>query len=298
MNSARDLKEKIDLLKTQDIPLSEKIWQAALVCIGWPYVYGAWGEECNPEKRGRRVSSKHPKTKEKCQVLNGSRSDCKGCRWYPDFERVLMNDCRGFTGYLLEQFGIKISKTGATSQWNGDYWEAKGKVSDGVPDDVLVCLFYPDKEEPSKMAHTGFGFRGATCECSEGVEYEPKREKKWTHWAIPRGIGGTPGDYRPTLRKGDKGAYVTLLQTELLNRGYSLPKYGADGSFGNETLKAVLAFQGDAGLKQDGIVGAETWAALDGEQPEKYTVTIPHLVKSEAAGLVERYAGAYMTKEG
>ena len=44
--------------------------------------------------------------------------------------------------------------------------------------------------------------------------------------------------------------------------GYKLPKYGADSEFGEETETAVLAFQEDEGLKQDGKYGDQTHAAL------------------------------------
>ena len=69
---------------------------------------------------------------------------------------------------------------------------------------------------------------------------------------------------RMTLRKGSSGSAVKTLQKALMGLGYDLPKYGADGDFGNETLVAVKAFQKKAGLVVDGIVGAKTWAALDG----------------------------------
>lgn len=100
-------------------------------------------------------------------------------------------------------------------------------------------------------------------------------------------------DKLPMLKKGSKGSYVTLLQTKLMNRGYKLPKYGADGSFGNETLTAVKQFQQDWGLKVDGIVGEATWKMLD-SSPEKqkmYTVTIPHRTKEEAEALLKQYPG-------
>lgn len=50
------------------------------------------------------------------------------------------------------------------------------------------------------------------------------------------------------LKKGSKGVAVKVLQTALMSLGYNLPKYGADGSFGDETEKAVNAFQADHSL--------------------------------------------------
>ena len=64
------------------------------------------------------------------------------------------------------------------------------------------------------------------------------------------------------LRKGMKGADVAELQEELISLGYSLAKYGADGEFGPETARAVVAFQKAAGVKQDGQYGPETHDAL------------------------------------
>ena len=55
---------------------------------------------------------------------------------------------------------------------------------------------------------------------------------------------------------------MKTLQELLLQLGFNLPKYGADGSFGSETGTAVKAFQGKAGIKADGIYGGETHAAL------------------------------------
>ena len=65
------------------------------------------------------------------------------------------------------------------------------------------------------------------------------------------------------LRKGCEGQDVKELQNILMGAGYELPKYGADGDFGNETLTAVKKFQTDNKLTVDGIVGKQTYAALE-----------------------------------
>lgn len=57
-----------------------------------------------------------------------------------------------------------------------------------------------------------------------------------------------------TLRKGDKGEEVKLLQEKL---GIT-----SDGIFGNDTESAVMSFQREHNLVVDGIVGNKTWAAL------------------------------------
>ena len=66
----------------------------------------------------------------------------------------------------------------------------------------------------------------------------------------------------PLVKKGSTGAAVEQLQEMLIAQGYSCGKWGADGDFGDDTLKAVKSFQRDHGLEVDGEVGPITWAAL------------------------------------
>lgn len=303
MNTAKQVQQLVDDQKAAGIALSDAVWNTALACVGWPYVYGAWGEEtCTPAHRKSRnhgsttPSEEHPTIITACQVLRSEnrKDNCNGCKWYPNGGCVWEFDCRGFTHDILELYGIKISGGGCTSQWNtASNWTAKGTI-DTIPDDILVCLFV---NKGSKMEHTGFGYHGQTCECSSGVQHFKTRNKKWTHWALPAGISGDIPDVKPTLRRGDKGAYVTLAQTELINRGYDLGKWGADGSFGAQTEKAVKLFQTDNGLVSDGIIGPKTWDALDSESPTLYTVVVPHLTRTRADALAGQYPGATITEE-
>jgi len=59
------------------------------------------------------------------------------------------------------------------------------------------------------------------------------------------------GDW--TLKRGDKGEAVTQLQYMLLETGFDLPKFGADGDFGEETEIAYKKCQELLGVEQDGI---------------------------------------------
>jgi N-acetylmuramoyl-L-alanine amidase len=65
------------------------------------------------------------------------------------------------------------------------------------------------------------------------------------------------------LRKGDKGSAVKELQQRLIIAGFSLPKYGADGDYGDETVAAVKGFQKTVGISADGIYGPVTDKKLD-----------------------------------
>ena len=66
----------------------------------------------------------------------------------------------------------------------------------------------------------------------------------------------------PMLQRGDKGEYVRALQILLIGRGYAMPKWGADGDFGEETEKALQKYQADHGLFADGVAGNLTYAKL------------------------------------
>ncbi|BDA69223.1 hypothetical protein RIVM261_058870 [Rivularia sp. IAM M-261] len=63
----------------------------------------------------------------------------------------------------------------------------------------------------------------------------------------------------PTLRFGNSGESVRVLQRLLRSNGYPVT---IDGSFGAITESAVKAFQARRGLTIDGIVGAITWREL------------------------------------
>lgn len=64
------------------------------------------------------------------------------------------------------------------------------------------------------------------------------------------------------LRKGMSGGDVKTLQRLLFADGYSVGQCGDDGDFGNDTEKAVLRYQHDHALDQDGIAGEKTLTAL------------------------------------
>ena len=63
-----------------------------------------------------------------------------------------------------------------------------------------------------------------------------------------------------------RGDAVRKIQEALIELGHPLPRYGADGSFGEETETALRAFQHNSGFSGDdvdGIVGPMTMESLD-----------------------------------
>ena len=65
------------------------------------------------------------------------------------------------------------------------------------------------------------------------------------------------------LRKGSAGPEVKSLQKKLLQIGYYLDSYGADGDYGDATVTAVRKFQKDNSLAVDGEAGPNTLAAVN-----------------------------------
>ena len=91
------------------------------------------------------------------------------------------------------------------------------------------------------------------------------------------GDATAPAGTEVMLGKGDRGSAVMEMQKMLIACGYSCGGCGADGIFGNDTLKAVEAFQRAAGLFVDGIYGPKSKAALTAQyQSRGKTDTKPY----------------------
>ena len=309
MNTAEYVDSLINTQKAEGRSGQEIAWNAALACVGWPYVFGARGEYCTVANRKKYYRDAHPTIKTACKAYDGG--SCSGCKWYPNGKKVRCFDCRGFTYWvLLQVFGWKLMGTGATAQWkDANNWKANGAISDGIPADTLVCLFV---QKGTTMEHTGFGFNNETVECSAGVQHFTTRKAKWTHWGVPACLEGdvpvptptpAPSGHK-TLRRGDKGPAVVELQTDLTRLGYGLGPCGIDGDYGKATKSAVEQLQLKHGLVVDGICGPKTWVAIDQDlaaldQPAPivtYTVNIPGLSLEEARKLCEQYPKAVISE--
>lgn len=229
-------------------------------------------------------------------------------------------DCAQWVRMVAKAAGYALV-SGATSQWKQDIWEAKGTM-DTLPDDLRAIVIWRYSDVTGKMEHVAIILEGETESEARGHAYGVReyllRGSTFNRWGRLRGLdepyeGGTVVTETPdkatttacpTLQKGTKGDAVVTLQQRLLSHGIQLPKYGADGDFGTETLIAVKQFQGLNGLLVDGIVGAATWSALLKDEEVntalEYTVSIPDLSLAEAQALLaqlQQHPNAVMTQE-
>ncbi len=285
MNNFKQVESLISEWKAAGLSVSEIVCKTAEACLGWPYVWGAYGQKCTPSHRKAYASrnacpsGEAEQIRKKCQVCSGKKNNCDGCKYYPGGP-VLDFDCRGFTRWVLNQAGISLLGAGATSQWNtASNWAKKGLIAD-LPEGQVCCLFMQNgkKMRPPGL-HVG---GGGIIHCSGEVKRGKTTDRGWTHYAVPKGLEGEmllglevqqnggiqvaqtvlSAVSRPMLRKGSRGDTVRELQAKLMDLGYDLGVYGADGIFGKKTLAAVKAFQKDCGIKVDGIAGPVTWGNL------------------------------------
>ena len=82
----------------------------------------------------------------------------------------------------------------------------------------------------------------------------------WVHFDKRFGVPACSSGGYPLLRRGSISNYVCIAQDDLNTLGYATG--GLDGIFGARTQEAVRNFQSSRGLSVDGIVGCNTWRAL------------------------------------
>ena len=260
----------------------------------WGYIWGTAGE-------------KWTKAKQEALEKTTDQERAQGRKYGSKWIRHYVADCSGLFSWAFKQLGGYMYHGSNTMYLK--YCDNKGELNKGARTDGGIlkpgtAVFVWNGKTFSHVGlYIGDGTVIEAANTLAGVTTSKVSETKWSRWGELTGVtfDGQPDpgpETKPTLRKGDKGPYVTLAQTELIQRGYALPKYGADGDFGNETLAAVKAFQKDHGLTADGVIGQATWEALDGTEPEKhYTVTVPHLTLRQAEGLIAQYPDATKAEE-
>jgi peptidoglycan hydrolase-like protein with peptidoglycan-binding domain len=87
-----------------------------------------------------------------------------------------------------------------------------------------------------------------------------------------------------------RGDDVKALQQDLIDAGYNVGPDGADGKFGTNTFRAVVAFQEDFGLPATGIADPDTIKALSDVPDQNADFWLPDLAmgsKGDAVVLLQ-----------
>lgn len=164
------------------------------------------------------------------------------------------------------------SNVGSTDRWTAA--QVAGIIL------LMGWAFQSHKDIPARICRNaddpGFGLHNMFPEWSGGGTSCPgkARTKQFTEEIFPAFLGyiGAVGDKTPTLpdrprltlstvQPGKNNANCKVVQTALINKGYSIPS-GPTGLFGVETTRAYTAWQEDNGFSGDDADGA----------PGKYTL--------------------------
>jgi len=172
--------------------------------------------------------------------------------------------CAAFVGAVLAELGL--SNTGRLNARSYLDWGVPVALAEVMPGDVVV--FWRGQPQ-GWQGHVAFvvSIDGDAVICRGGNQGNKVSDSRY---ALSRVLGfrrAVADDLtgRPTLRLDARGSHVEALQTRLRDLGYFAGRI--DGHLGERTRAAVQAFQADHGLELDGVVGRQTWAALDGAQP-------------------------------
>ena len=253
--------------------------------IGQPYWYGTCVFKCT-QKRLNAKKKQYP-AHYAASRMNRYREDIA--------RREVCADCAGLIkGYCWTDGGVGvIASIGTDKTFVNEYG------SHGCPDKSADGLFAYAREkgcawgpidtlpeipglalcrEGHVGVYAGSGWAVEERGFAYGCVKTKVAERGWTAWyqlpfidygdvdfAAAPGAGSAddpPSLGSRTLRKGSRGADVRALQELLMKLGYPLPRWGADGVFGEETAEALAAFQKQAGLRADGVCGPETRRAL------------------------------------
>lgn len=252
-----------------------------LSMLGQPYWYGTVVYKCSESLRSRKAkqypthykdnrTSRYRDDIAKKKVCADCVGGCKGYAWTNGGQGVV--EAIGTDKKITSKYGGGGCPDKSA---NGMFTWAKSKGMDwGTMDTLPEIVGLAVRFDGHVGYYVGNGevveWRGFSYGCVK----TRLKDRKWTHWyKLPfinyndeAGVVAPPDVSVPLgsrlLKRDMAGADVKTMQELLLQLGYKLPKYGADGEYGAETEAAVRAFQKDEQLEVDGKYGDETHKAL------------------------------------
>lgn len=163
------------------------------------------------------------------------------------------SDCSSFMGVCVEAAGVRLPDgNGPTTRTLRKVLEATGEFEILTDEKYLTSDKYLQRGDVlcKENSHTVMALENGSKAGTETVV--PKSDTVTVYYSVRL----------PRLEKGSVGPVVKNFQNLLLLHGEKLPKYGADGEFGDETGAALESFQRKNSLTADRICGPESWAAL------------------------------------
>lgn len=124
---------------------------------------------------------------------------------------------------------------------------------------LVMHKYFANTQCPGPYLEKRFPDIAAEVNARLGTAVEEKPAEK-----VPEKVEAPVKCDLPELYKGSKGKTVRALQILLIGNNCSCGSYGADGDFGSATKAAVVKYQIENGLEDDGVVGPKTWAKLLG----------------------------------
>ena len=266
----------------------------------WGYIWGTAGVMWTEARQ---------KALEKTTDENRAMSRKYGSKWIGH----MVADCSGMFVWAFKQFDLPMSHI-SSNIFVSYCTSNKGRLTTALKRTILPGSAVFTGETAGKHPHVGLYIgNNEVIEAKgtiNGVVKSNLTDKKWTFYGELKEViydgtapapvpDPTPG-WRPTIRRGNKGAEVIECQTMLTRLGYDIGPCGIDGDFGRATEAAVRSFQSDHQLVVDGVVGVMTWDALDkavaqlNEKPSEkiYSVIIRNLDKTQAEAIANNYPGA------
>lgn len=186
-----------------------------------------------------------------------------GISWYTKDE---IPWCAVFVNAMLAINGIPGTNSAMARSFMG--WGTSVPINNIRPGDIVV---FPRDSAGPDAGHVAIVQRveGGYVYCIGGNQNDMVCVRAYAIADIlPNGVRRWDGatSNRPTLREGDRGAFVLDLQDQLIKLKYFAGK--RDGVFGPLTAAAVLDFQTRNGLESDGVVGPRTWSKLEDAEPK------------------------------
>lgn len=203
--------------------------------------YGSWGGEC------RQIAGTDSPSNHSWWLAIDIRAPwnpytSSGTHDIPDWVYAL------FRAY---GFGVGADYTGAKKDWM--HFEFMGSPEDADLMTALAERNFGRVGEATNPPAPAPAYNGPAFPLPAGYYYGPKS-------GPTESFSGSFGNH-PAWVEGLKSAQRRIMQ---ILPG-SLPKYGADGKYGDvgsETYNAVKQVQKGKGLNQDGLLGPKTWNAL------------------------------------